>query len=202
MCINEACYSPRSHFRFHMFPRLCSTILVNVVGQFGFSAKVMKYSFPPPCPVCWMPVPQTLSTVTFGRRSGLLVEKRMMAEACLVLHILLTSIVARLPKHSRFRIHVFLYVCILATWLNQRNTVAFVEGSHRSARACVLAIMTGVPLVRLSNRDDHCHRRENVLSLSATYLSQARATLQLLEMFHWTNVVLVYEGESLWFRLE
>ena len=74
--------------------------------------------------------------------------------------------------------------------------MALTEGSHSSAPACVLSVFTGIPFVRLHNNRDHWNKCDHAgVSLSPSYSDYTRATVQLLETFHWEKVAVLYEGK-------
>ena len=80
--------------------------------------------------------------------------------------------------------------------LLQQDVVALIDGHHSSDSACVLSMFTEIPLIRLHGNRDHWSQCEHVgVTLSANYESYARATVQLLKTFHWSKVVILYEGK-------
>ena len=87
-------------------------------------------------------------------------------------------------------------LCLAASVLLKQNVVALIEGGHSTVSACVLSTFTGIPLIRLHDDHDHCYKKEHVLSLSASYSSHARATMQLLNEFHLDKVAVLYEGKT------
>ncbi|KAL9962089.1 hypothetical protein ACROYT_G031159 [Oculina patagonica] len=79
----------------------------------------------------------------------------------------------------------------------QQNVVAFIEGSHTKTSACTLSEVTGIPLIHLHGDSRPFEQCEKAIQLSAGYRDYAHATLDILNMFGWKDIVLVVD-EGRW----
>ncbi|KAJ7337781.1 hypothetical protein OS493_007937 [Desmophyllum pertusum] len=80
-----------------------------------------------------------------------------------------------------------------ASLLLQQNVVALIEGSHTKTSACALSTVTGIPLIRLHGDSRPFDQCQKAIQMSPGYRDYAHATLDILNTFHWENIVLVFD---------
>jgi len=76
----------------------------------------------------------------------------------------------------------------------QQNTVALIEGNHTKT-ACALSTVTGIPLIRLHGNNSPFYQCEKAIQMTAEYRDYAKATLDILDTFHWEKIALVFDGK-------
>ncbi|XP_078383344.1 glutamate receptor ionotropic, kainate 2-like [Oculina patagonica] len=98
---------------------------------------------------------------------------------------------------KNFKIPEKIDLCNQASLLLQQNVVALVEGSQTNTSACALSEATGIPLIRLHGDSGPFDQCVKAIQMSAGYKDYAHATLDILNMFGWKNIVLLVD-EGRW----
>ena len=84
---------------------------------------------------------------------------------------------------------------ILASLLLDKNVIVLIEGGHDKTSACALSTVTGIPLIRLHGNSGPIDQCEKAIQMSAGYKDYAHATLDIINMFHWENIAIVFDGK-------
>ncbi|KAL9962102.1 hypothetical protein ACROYT_G031174 [Oculina patagonica] len=92
-------------------------------------------------------------------------------------------------------------LCSQASLFLQQNVIALVEGSQTKTSACALSEVTGIPLIRLHGNSRPLDQCEKAIQMSAGYRDYAHATLYILNMFGWKNILLIID-EGRWLEAE
>lgn len=82
-----------------------------------------------------------------------------------------------------------------ATLISASNVITLIEGGAATTSGCALSTITGIPLIRLHGNNGPLDQCEKAIQMSAGYKDYAYATLDILKIYEWKNIVLVYEGK-------
>lgn len=89
---------------------------------------------------------------------------------------------------------MFKMIFISASALLDQNVIALAEGSNTNRSACALSEVTNIPLLRLHGDSHNLEQCEKAIQMSANYRDYAQATLDIINKFRWTRIVVIYEG--------